>query len=246
MPLYQSPWLRSVSEPGAPVFAILFSLESLTRASLSTVIPLQAYDLLQEARDVSALYFAVGLVGLGGGFAIPLLIHRLRRRWVYSLGGGLLILAAILIGTGALAGQIAGMLLRNFGQAALNIGLSLYVLDYIRRRDLVHSEPLKLLFSAAAWSGGPALGVFLYERVGPWAAVSLSAGSAALLLLYFWYLRIRENPAVAAATPPPPHPLKSVPPVHPPPPHLHGWRNPVGRHTVVSLRASRPPSSIVL
>ena len=203
-------WLRTVSTPGAVVFAIMFTLESLARASLATVIPLQAYALLQEARDVSLLYFAVGTTGLIGSFTIPLLIRRFRRRWVYSLGVAFLILAAALLATGTMVGQVSGMLIRAFGIASTNIALSLYVMDYIRRRDLVRSEPLKLMFSSLAWTAGPALGVYLYRDVGQAAAELFSATSAALLLGYFWILRLQENPAVAAATRPPPNPIRSI------------------------------------
>src|SRR3546814_9108732 len=107
-------WLRTVSTPGAPVFAIMFTLESLARATLATVIPLQAYAILKDARDVSALYFGVGVIGLAGSFTLPLLIRRFRRRWVYSMAAGLTIVAALLLATGTLAGQISGMLLRAF------------------------------------------------------------------------------------------------------------------------------------
>src|SRR5438445_458006 len=71
---------------------------------------------------------------------------------------------------GTLAGQALGMLCRAFGAAALNITLSLYVMDYIRKRDLVRSEPLKLMFSAVAWAAGPLLGVALQKRFGQGAA----------------------------------------------------------------------------
>lgn len=203
-------WLRAVSRPGAVVFAIMFTLESLARATLATVIPLQAYELLRDARDVSILYFCVGLTGLAGSFGIPLLIRRFRRRWVYTAGVAGLIVASALLATGTLAGQVSGMLLRALAVASTSIALSLYVMDYIRRRDLVHSEPLKLLYSAAAWTAGPTVGVYLYEHVGRGAPELLSAAAAALLLAYFWYLRLQENPAVAAATRPPPDPIRSI------------------------------------
>ncbi len=203
-------WLRTVTSPGAPVFAIMFTLESVARATLATVIPLQAYAILQEARDVSLLYFAVGVIGLVGSFTIPILIRKFRRRWVYSMAAVLNIVAAGLLATGTLTGQVSGMLLRAFAVASANITLSLYIMDYIRKRDLVHAEPMRLMFSAAAWTGGPTLGVWLYQEVGRGAPELVTAVAAALLLAYFWFLRLQENPAVAAATRPPPHPLSSI------------------------------------
>jgi MFS family permease len=198
----EPPWLRSVRRPGAIVFALMFVLESLARATLLTVIPLQAYALLGHAREVSLLYVLVGIAGISSSFTIPLLIRRFRRRRVYVLGVLLLIATAALLATRTLSGQALAMLCRAVAAASLNITLSLYVMDYIRKRDLVRSEPLRMGFSAVAWSVGPLLGVTLYEKVGHGSAELASALFSFLLLLYFAYLRLTENPAVAAATRP--------------------------------------------
>jgi hypothetical protein len=112
--------------------------------------------------------------------------------------------------TATLTGQIAGMLFRVFAVACLNITLSLYIMDYIARRDLVQVEPLKQFFGAGAWCVGPTLGVLLHERVGPGAAEAFSAACALIILANFWILRLKDNPAVAAATKPPPNPIASV------------------------------------
>lgn len=87
----QPVWLRAVTRPGAGVFALMFALESLARAVLATLIPLQAYNILKEARDVSLAYFAVSIVGFFVSFAIPFFIRRFRRRWVYTAGVVMLI-----------------------------------------------------------------------------------------------------------------------------------------------------------
>ena len=41
-------WLPASTEPGMGVFSFLYAVESIARASLATVIPLQAYDLLKD------------------------------------------------------------------------------------------------------------------------------------------------------------------------------------------------------
>jgi predicted MFS family arabinose efflux permease len=206
----QSVWLRAVTRPGATVFGLMFALESLARAILAALIPLQAYKILKEARDVSLTYFAVSIFGFCVSFAIPFFIRRFRRRWVYTGSVVMLIASAACLTTFTLSGQLAAMLLRSLAAAGLNITLSLYVLDYIRKRDLVRSEPLKLLMSAFSWTLGPSLGVYLYNEIGHGSAEMLSAGASVTLLVYFWYLRINDNPAVAAATKRAPNPFKSV------------------------------------
>lgn len=238
-------WLKSVTTPGAMVFAILFTLESLARATLWTIVPLQAYALLASERDVTLLNLGVSIFGTVAGLTVPLLIRRLRRRWVYSLGVATTMAAAILIATGTIGGQVGGMLARAFGGAATSISLMLYVMDYIRRRDLVYSEPLRMRLSAAAWASGPFLGVFLNNWIGAGAGESLTVVSGAVLLAYFWYLRIHDNPAVAAATQPPPNPLKSVARFVDQPRLLLAWFIPFGRSCWWSMFATYPPIYMV-
>lgn len=204
-------WLRSAQQrPGSNVFATLFALESVARALLATVIPLQALAIVHDARDVSLIYAAVGLTGLVASFIIPWLVDRLNRRWCYSLGVALLIVAPAFLATVTLPGQVLGMLTRVFGAACLSITLSLYILQHINKRDLSVSEPRRLQYSAVAWTVGPAAGVALYGTVGPMWAYAASAAAAAALLGFFWILRLADNPALATATRRPPMPWHSL------------------------------------
>ncbi|HTO84327.1 MAG TPA: MFS transporter [Methylomirabilota bacterium] len=239
------PWIKAVTTPGAMVFAVLFALESLARATLWTIVPLQAYALLADVRDVSLLNTGVSLFGMIGGLTMPLLIRALRRRWVYTLGVVMAAVAGMLLATGTLPGQIAGMLARSFGGAATNITLMLYVMDYIRKKDLVHSEPLRMRLSAAAWASGPFLGVFLNEQFGRGTGETVTVVSAVLLLVYFWYLRIQDNPAVAAATHPPPNPFQSIARFLSQPRLRLAWIIPFGRSCWWSMFAVYPPIYMV-
>jgi MFS family permease len=235
-------WLKTVTTPGAVVFAIMFALESLARSTLWTIVPLQAFELLQHnARDVSILNFCVSISGLVGSFTIPMLIRRFRRRWVYSLGISLTILAAGLLATGTLFGQAGGMLARAFGGAASNIALSLYIMDYIRKRDLVHAEPLRLTLGAVAWAAGPFLGVFLNESISRGTGELVTIVSGLLLLGYFWRLRMQENPAVAAATRPPPSPIGSIGRFLAQPRLRLAWFIPFGRSCWWAMFSVYPP-----
>jgi len=203
-------WLRTVARPGAYVFGSMFALESLARALLATVITLQALALLEDPRDVSLVFALVGVVGLFASFTIPALVRRLARRRVYTLGALLLVAAAVLLGTVTVPGQVAGMLVRVFGTACLSIVTSLYIMQYIAKRDLTRAEPLRLQLSALAWTLGPWLGVKLYIELGPDWAYGASAAAAVVLLGFFWYLRLSDNPVIQAANKPPPSPLKSI------------------------------------
>jgi MFS family permease len=189
-------WTRVFIRPGPVVFASLFALDSMARATLSTVIPLQAYAVLGSSRDVSLLFFAVGWVGILATLFIPVLVRRFRPRWVYTMAAVLLVLAPVLLALASFAGLIAGLFLRTYAAACLLNLLNLYIMAYIRKRDLSRSEPLRTLFSAVAWSLGPMLGPFLYEDVSPNVAFGLSAVCAVLHLAYFWWLRLEYGPVL--------------------------------------------------
>lgn len=205
----QTSWLPDEHRRGALAFATLFALESLARALVATVISVQAYDLLQSSQKVSVLFTLVGLGSLMATISIPMIMGFVPRRWVYTGGGLLLMAAGLLLATHTLSGQAAGMFIRVFGTACLNISLSLYILDHIRKQDLVRSEPLRLALSTASWAIGPYLGIYLYNHNGTWAPFILSIVAAGLLLAVFWYLRLKEiiiRPARRAA----PNPLRNI------------------------------------
>lgn len=196
MHVRQPIWLQRISTPGADAMAILFTFESFSRALLITLIPLEAYRILGDAGAVSVLFFLASLFGLGANFAVPSLVRRIGRRWVYTGGALLLIAAPLVLAGGTLASQAGGMIVRAFAVVSLGICLNLYIMDHVRRRDFGRSEPKRIFYSAGAWTLGPALGVYLATEVGPWAAYGVSALSAAALLAYFWYLRLSDSPAI--------------------------------------------------
>ena len=178
---------------GAYTFASLFAVESFVRSLNSTVISLQAYDILGAAQRVSMLSTVVSLSVLTSTLLLPFLLGRMRRRWTYTLGVSMMMAASLALASHVLAGQALGMLLRNLGAAVLNITLQLYIMEHIRRTDLARSEPIRLSLSTASWTIGPALGVTLYVSYGPWGPQLLAIAAAAVLMTLFWYLRLSDN-----------------------------------------------------
>ena len=208
-------WLQRFATPGADAIAILFSLESFTRALLASYIVLEAYALLGDAGRASALFFAASVVGLFSNFAVPALVRRVGRRWVYSAGGLLLFMAPVILFIGSSLGNLTvlwvGMTVRSLGVVGLSICLSLYIMEHVRRRDLGRSEPKRLFYSAGAWTLGPGLGVYLGTAVGPWAAYGASGFFAVCLLGYFWFLRMSDSPALPhAASRRAPDPVQNI------------------------------------
>jgi MFS family permease len=201
---------RLLTTPGAVAFAALYTVDSFARAMMMTIVPLEALRLAGNARDLSLLFFAVSWGAFLARFVIPALIRAFRRRRVYTFGLVLLMVAPFLLVTETIAGLAIAMLMRSFGGACVNINFNLYLMDYVRREDLVRAEPLRFGLSAGSWIAGPTVGVVVLERVDPLAAFALVAVFEALALAYFWYLRMIESPAVAPMTTPPPNPLRFV------------------------------------
>jgi MFS family permease len=69
---------------------------------------------------------------------------------------------------------------------------------------------LRLFSSCLPWGLGPWIGVELYKHFGVEATSAMSFIAYAALMVYFWYLRLSDNPAVAAATRPPPNPFANL------------------------------------
>ncbi len=197
MAVRQPIWIRRVAAPGAEAFAVLYALESFARAILTSILPLQALALLGEPQSVSLVFFLGSLAGLAGSLLIPWLVRRTARRYVYSGGAVLLAAAALLLSFDGIWALTLGLGCRVLGVVALTIGLSLYIMDVIARQDLAHSEPLRMLYSATAWTIGPALGVWLQLHVGAWLPLMLSAATSLTLFAYFWFLRLTETPVLS-------------------------------------------------
>ena len=200
-------WLGTASAPRARTFALLFTLSTLARSFLVTLIPLQAFALLGDAQKVSVLYFGISLTNLLGTLSIPWLVRRIRRRRVFSLGALSMAAAPLVIALGTLPGLIAGMALLVFGLSCLEIALNLYLMDSIPRQEMGRFEPQRLFYAAGAWTVGPWLGVYLQDQLSDWVPFVLSSAAALATLGTFWVLRLTDNPAVAPAKKPPPNPF---------------------------------------
>lgn len=203
-------WLPAAGAPGANTFALLYALESVARALVASVIPIQAYELLRNEQQVSILYTATSFAALSATLLMPLLIERLARRWVYTIGALLLVVAAVAFSTLTLPGQMVGMASRSVGAGALAITLNLYIMDHIRKTEFVSAESLRMAWSTLGWTAGPATGVFLYTHFGIYAVHGASALFALTLLAFFWRYRLAENSVIRPGPTKPGNPIANV------------------------------------
>ncbi len=205
-----SPNFLSGRKAGAVTFGLIFSLESLVRSLNSTVITLQAYDLLGSSQKISELSTLVSITALLTTLMLPYFLGSLRRRWAYSLGILGMVVASLLLASFTVTGQIAGMYFRNCAAAIMNVTLSLYILDHIKRSDLARSEPVRLSLSTFSWVIGPASGVWLYTAYGSWGPQLASILAAVVLFVVFWILRLSDRVTMPSGTLQPFNPLANV------------------------------------
>jgi len=185
-------------------------VESISRASLVSIVPIQAYDLLQDEQKVSVFYFLVGLLGMAGTLSAPLLFRRLPRRAIYVFGALCLVAASACFATYSVAGQAGGLFLRIVGASALAITLNLYIMEFIPKTGFVRSESLRLALATFAWTVCPWLGVWLYVRFGHVAPFIWSGGWAATLIGVFFLFRLAGGRGGAAKPIAPGNPLAGV------------------------------------
>ena len=121
MPVRFADGARSLLAAGARTFASLYSIESFARATVASVIPIQAYEILRSEQTVSILYTLVSLLGLSATLFMPIFIRRFARRWVYTAGVCLHAVVSLFFVLHDLPGQFLGMLCRVMGCSALSI-----------------------------------------------------------------------------------------------------------------------------
>jgi predicted MFS family arabinose efflux permease len=238
-------WLRVVERPGAREFALLSAVEAFSRAIIAGVIPLEAYAVLREAQTISLVYAGVGIVAFVASFMVPLVLLALRRKWIFSAGALFMVAAPLLMLASEAWPLVTALQIRALAVVCVNIALNLYILDYIRKKDFVASEPQRLAFLGISWFIGPALGIFLFTHFGLLPVCLISAGFALAALSYFWYLRIVENPTVAPATKAPPLPLRNIRRYLSQPRLRLAWIIPFGRSTFWTTFFVYPPLYIV-
>ncbi|MEX2649944.1 MAG: MFS transporter [Alphaproteobacteria bacterium] len=197
-----SRWVERFRTPGVLVFVTMDTLDSFARASLVTVVPLQALAAFKSERDTSLAFTFGGVAGLIALFAIPWLTRTFRRRSVYTLGVLLVIATSAALATATQVGVTMAIFLRTFATSCIVITMNLYVLEFIRKRDFVRLEPLRIMAVGVPWTLGPYFGVWLYTEVGPLAIYGFSAACALVVLAYFWWVPLRGRPGSTGSRPP--------------------------------------------
>jgi MFS family permease len=179
------------------LFATLFTLDSVARAIIAPVIPLEALNLLGSARNVSVAVAVAGIAGVCMSLVLPSIIHRWRPRASYLLAIGMLGVASLLMISQTVSGFGIGWMMRSMAAAGLLGLLNIYIAGFIDKRDLAKSEPLRTFFSATAWVGGPYFCGHLYG-ISPLLPFVISIVASVILFIYFRALNLQAPSPVVS------------------------------------------------
>ena len=200
----------AVGDAGVPL-ARLNALECFSRALLVGVVPLLAFEALGSKQAVTQVYLLASLLTLTVTLNFATLEHWLQRRRVVTLGAGLSLVSALIFWFGTDYELALAIGLQKAAGSLFALCLSLYIMDYIGKRDLVVTESRRIFYSGVAWVVGPTLGVWLWNQSGHWTPLALSMLSSTLALIYFWYLRLVDNRVISQAKSRSVNPLKLIP-----------------------------------
>lgn len=203
--------VSAVSEAGNSL-ARLNGLEGFSRAVLVSVVPLLALQALGDKESVAKMYLFAAMFT----FCVTLNFSRiekiLQRRWVVTLAAGFLCAAALFLYFGHNWLFAMGVGLRASAASLFSVCLSLYIMEYITRKQIAMTESRRMVYSGAAWLSGPFLGGWLWSQDLQSFPFILSVSSALLMLTYFWRLRLGDNKILTKSKQKPPaSPLKAVP-----------------------------------
>ncbi|MEM7172670.1 MAG: MFS transporter [Pseudomonadota bacterium] len=217
------------TQPGAKDFAVLFGLEYGARALVTVALPVQTLEIVGKDEKVSLLFFLGATISILMVFAIPYLARWLGRARICSIA---FVFAGIAYGIfmlQELPSQIAGFALRACGIAVLSTCLNMFIMDRIRRHQLGHSEPLRMLAVGLALTIGPLLGVALSDLWGHWAPFAASAMVMVVVLLFFWARGFHRLEVVQIEAPPATRPLPNLSKFFAQPRLTLAWLMAVGR-----------------
>ena len=181
-----------LTRPGHLKFAGFFFVSATARAVLLSILPLKALSLLGSAQYVSVLFFIVSACGIGASLGVYSVLRHVSLHAGFLASLGMMTLSVILLSASTLWVFSVGMVLHVFGVTAMEVILSLYVMQRIPRRRLSEFEPLRMVSTIVALSIGPFLGVYLQSRYDDWLPFAIAATGTLVTFAYFRWLGLHQ------------------------------------------------------
>ena len=195
---------------GEPI-ARLNSFEGFGRSLIVGIIPLLALEALGSKEMVTRAYLLASILTLMVTLNFATLERLLHRRWVITLGAGFTIAATLTLIFGEGFSVALAIGLQSAAASLFSVCISLYIMDYIGKSELIYTESRRLLYTGVAWMIGPTLGLWMWEHLHDWSPFALAALAALGMSGYFWYLRLGHSEVIRPAKRPPSGVLKIIP-----------------------------------
>ena len=189
----------------------LNSFEGFGRSLIVGIIPLLALESLGSKELVTRAYLLASLLTLLVTLNFATLERLLRRRWVVTLGAGFSVAAALILIFGQGFSVAVAIGLQSAAASLFSVCISLYIMDYIGKKQLIFTESKRLLYTGFAWMIGPTLGLWLWDNWYQWSPFVLAASTAVAMISYFWYLRLGDNAVIRPAKQTPSNVFKIIP-----------------------------------
>ncbi|MFT5116013.1 MAG: ACDE family multidrug resistance protein [Kiritimatiellia bacterium] len=172
--------------------AFLYFLAASAKTILLSLIPLGALHHYGSAQSVSVLYFVISVVGLFTSILIPRLIRNSGASGAIYMGSGAMIIAALLMLTGLKWHFAIGMALHMYGSLAMEIGLTLILLQRIPRESMAAFEPTRVIFQATSYMTGPWIGVALFRNFDNALPFLISMSIAGFLVVSLFVMKLHR------------------------------------------------------
>ncbi len=161
--------------PHAFELALIQGLMILALAIPVTVFPLRAFELLGDTQQVSVLFTAVGIMGLGGALALPYMLARLGRYRVILFGFASVLVSALFFPMESGLAFFLAVVLYTWGFFAADIVINMVIIERVGRRSFVRFEAVRMAVLGLAFALGPWGGVQLSSLIGLWAPFAAMA-----------------------------------------------------------------------
>ena len=191
--------------------AMLGGFEGVGRSIMVGLMPLVALEALGSKQAVTWAYVGGGIIALTVTLNVGRLESWMPRRWVVTVGISSLVVAAAIFLTVDNGFLAIGIGLVAVAASIFSVCLSLFIMEYIDKADLVSNESRRMIYNGLGWTVGPILGMWLYSSVDERLPFVVAMVMAGFTLTFFWVLRLGANPVLTQPKTRAPSPLKNIP-----------------------------------
>lgn len=202
--------INQLSFDASTALARLSGIEGISRAILVGVIPVLALNTFGSKENIASIYFGSTLFTLIFTLNLPFLKSILYRRGLITLSTLLLLLSILFFYSEIRVLFAIGIGIRAAGASMFSVILSLYIMDYVGKRELTRNESRRMLYIGVAWLIGPSLGSWFLDQGQMLLVYAIAGISTIWVLIYFWRIRLGDDDVIKASRSEVKTPLRSV------------------------------------